>query len=364
VAVTATSASATASVTISLTPDAISIVPAAVNLHAGQKQKFVAMVASGSGENEPVTWIISPTVGKLGTDGAYEAPEVISDDGTLTVTAAAMRLGKQAIAKVTLTPKPWSGLGPLLLASYLFVVFCVVYLMIGLWPSEIPNIDALKTEQAQAQSTLDKSKLDQQKASSAGGAAGSATATSAEQPSDDVKKAQRGLDEATDELRRATSVTVNTRIAKDLNREIDLLCLVLVAGALGSFLHMAQSFSAFAGNRTLKSSWLWWYCFLPFVGAGLALVFYAAMRGGLVTIASGSTLKASDLNPFGLVAVAALAGMFSEAATTKLGEVFDTLFQTSEGEQHKDPLKPDSQNSSQPAKPSASGSSATSPASK
>jgi hypothetical protein len=282
-------------------------------------------------------------------------------------------------AKVTLTPEPWRGLGTVLLASYLFVVFCVVYLVIALWPSEIPNIDLLKANQAQAQANLDKSKLALKtelgpsspnppppggSTAKPGSTATAATDAARQEASNsllnqlktEVDNAQGALDDATDKLKEATSPTVDTRMVRRINREIDLLCLVLLAGALGSFLHMAQSFSAFAGNRTLKSSWVWWYSFLPFVGAGLALVFYAALRGGLITMASSSTLKASDLNPYGLVAAAALAGMFSEAATTKLGEVFDTLFQTSKGEQHKDPLKPDSQNSSQPAKPSAAGS--------
>ena len=345
------------------------------------------MVASGSGDAEPITWILVPEVGLLDDQGLYTAPEVIPDDGTLTVTAAARRLGKQVSSKVTLMPEPWGGLGPLLLAGYLFVVFCAVYLLVWLWPSEIPNIDALKAEQAQVQSNLDKSKLALQttlgptsptspapggSTSKPGSNATTATDSARKEAFDallkqlqtEVDSAQQAVYDATDKLNRATSPTVNTRMAKKLNREIDLLCLVLLAGALGSFLHMAQSFSAFAGNRTLKSSWVWWYCFLPFVGAGLALVLYAALRGGLITIATSSTVKATDLNPYGLVAAAALAGMFSEAATTKLGEIFDTVFQTSKGGQHKDPLKPDSQSNSQPASPSTAGSGAASTTSK
>ena len=159
VAVTATSDTETASVTISLTPDAISIVPAGVNLHARQKQRFAAMVASGAGDAEPITWILTPQVGTLDDDGLFTAPDAIPDEGTLTVTAVE-GLGRQVSAKVTLTPEPWRGLGTVLLAGYLFVVFCAVYLMIALWPSEIPNIDGLKTSQAQAQAKLDKSKLE------------------------------------------------------------------------------------------------------------------------------------------------------------------------------------------------------------
>jgi hypothetical protein len=383
VAVTGTSATDTASVSISLTPDAISIIPAAVCLHVGQEQQFVAVVASGSDDAAKVTWILTPKVGDLDDKGLYKPPVVIPDDGTLTVTAACTKLGKQASARVTLTPEPWRGFGPILLAGYLFLVFCVVYLMIDLWPSEIPSIDTLKANVAQAQSNLDKSKLALQTALAASGPGNSGTAnppkagaparppdtstdTTTEQARQkaskalfdqmtaDNEKAQKELDDATKKLMEGTSTTVqtDTKVMGRVNREFDLLCLVLLAGALGSFLHMAQSFSAFAGNRTLKSSWVWWYCFLPFVGAGLALIFYAALRGGLITVAASSGVKTSDLNPYGLVVAAALAGMFSEAATTKLGEVFDTVFQTSKGDQNKDPLKPDSQSSSQAPKAS------------
>jgi len=380
VAITATSSIDTASVTLALTPNAISIVPATVCLHAGQPQQFEAIAPTGY----EVTWTFSPQVGTM-TGAVYTAPDPIPDDGTLTVTATSKQLGIHADAKVTLTPEPWRGLGPVLLAAYLFLVFSVVYLMIELWPGEIPNIDLLKADQATAQSNLDKSTLALQNAlatvsgstnsnpTNNGGAAASKTAgaspdttpagSARQQASDallrkltaDNTQAQQALDVANGKLTQATSATVDTRIRMHFNREIDLLCLVLLAGALGSFLHMAQSFSAFAGNRTLKSSWVWWYAFLPFVGAGLAMVLYAALRGGLITVATSSGVKATDLNPYGLVAAAALAGMFSEAATTKLGEVFDTLFQTSKGEQNKDPLKPDSQSSQPAAKPGATG---------
>jgi hypothetical protein len=112
---------------------------------------------------------------------------------------------------------------------------------------------------------------------------------------------------------------------------------------------MAQSYSEYIGNRTLKSSWAWWYSLGPFIGAGLAVVFYAAMRGGFMAIATGSNAKASELNPFGLVAVAALAGMFSKAATIKLGELFDTLFKSDKAKESKDPVVGSSQSSNQPA---------------
>jgi hypothetical protein len=142
---------------------------------------------------------------------------------------------------------------------------------------------------------------------------------------------------------------VETILAHKINRELDLLCLVLLAGALGAFLHMAQSFTDYIGNRTLKGQWASWYYFRPFIGAGLAFVLYALVRGGFMAVATGTNAKASELNPFGLVGVAALAGMFSKAATMKLGEVFDTLFKTKAAEESKDKLVKPSATANQPA---------------
>jgi len=109
-------------------------------------------------------------------------------------------------------------------------------------------------------------------------------------------------------------------------REVDMLLLVLIAGALGSFAHGARSFVDFVGNRTLRASWSAWYLLYPFIGATLALIFYLAVRGGFMTTSAGSTGK--DVNLYGLTAISGLVGMFSKQATTKLSELFSTLFKT------------------------------------
>ncbi len=110
--------------------------------------------------------------------------------------------------------------------------------------------------------------------------------------------------------------------------DVQLLMLVMVAGALGSFLHTATSFTDFVGNDKLTRSWLWWYLMKPFIGMGLAVIFYLVIRGGFL---SGGT-EAGKVNIYGIAALAGLTGMFSKQATDKLGEVFTTLFQTKPGE--------------------------------
>jgi hypothetical protein len=116
-----------------------------------------------------------------------------------------------------------------------------------------------------------------------------------------------------------------------------LLVLVMVTGALGSFVHTATSFSDFVGNQKLSTNWVWWYVLRPFIGMALAAIFYVAIRAGFL---SGGG-QPNTINLFGLTAVAGMVGMFSKQATDKLSEVFNTLFRTAPGggdEQRKDGL--------------------------
>jgi hypothetical protein len=108
-----------------------------------------------------------------------------------------------------------------------------------------------------------------------------------------------------------------------ITREVQLLLLAVCAGALGSYLHAIQSLADFIGNRTLITSWFWWYITRPFLGMAMALIFYAVLRGGFL---AGTPADAKIVNPFGVVVVGALVGMFADKAAQKLSEIFDTLF--------------------------------------
>jgi len=110
--------------------------------------------------------------------------------------------------------------------------------------------------------------------------------------------------------------------------ESGLLLLVVIAAALGSYIHASTSFVSYVGNKSLVMSWAWWYILRPFIGIALALVFYFVIRGGL--LAGGS--NARDVSVFGITAIAGLVGMFSKQATDKLNEVFNNLFSTKSGE--------------------------------
>jgi IPT/TIG domain len=104
-----------------------------------------------------------------------------------------------------------------------------------------------------------------------------------------------------------------------------LILLVIIAGALGSFIHSATSFSDYVGNRKFVSSWAWWYVLRSFVGIALALTLYFVVRAGFVTAG------ADAMSPFGIATLAALAGLFSKQATDKLEEVFTTMFRPAPG---------------------------------
>ena len=108
-------------------------------------------------------------------------------------------------------------------------------------------------------------------------------------------------------------------IRLNLDQEHRLFVVVAVTGALGGLIHSARSLYAYVGDRALLRSWLLFYLSLPFIGAGLAVLFYLILRGGLIT---GT---AAEVNFFGFAAISALVGLFTPQAALKLQEIFTTL---------------------------------------
>jgi hypothetical protein len=123
-----------------------------------------------------------------------------------------------------------------------------------------------------------------------------------------------------------------------LAADVRLLILVLLAGSLGAYVHAAQSFASYIGNRKFKKQWAWWYILRLPVGAVLALFVYFTARGGLLTGTTPSS-KTDDLNIFGIMTFAALAGLFSKQVVDKMAEVFTNFFQSSQDSQRKDKLE-------------------------
>ena len=108
--------------------------------------------------------------------------------------------------------------------------------------------------------------------------------------------------------------------------------MAIIGGAIGSYLHVSQSFAAYVGNRQACGSWVWRYLLRTPIGACLGVMMYIVVRAGL--LAGGDAPSV-----YGVLAFAALAGWFSKQATDKLAEVFDTLFKSENKPQLKDKLK-------------------------
>jgi len=122
-----------------------------------------------------------------------------------------------------------------------------------------------------------------------------------------------------------------------VSAELRLILLVMVVGALGSYVHAATSFANFMGNRRMELSWGWWYILRPFIGLSLALIFYFVIRAGLFSTGA----KTGDISTFGIAAVSGLVGMFSKQAISKLKDLFDNLFKAEELEDRLSNPKPE-----------------------
>ncbi len=104
--------------------------------------------------------------------------------------------------------------------------------------------------------------------------------------------------------------------------ELCLILLVILSSCLGSYVHVTTSFVNYVGNKSFKTSWIWWYILSILIGIALALMFSFTLRGGLLTSQSTDQF----INPFGIAGISGIVGLFSRQATEKLREVFDTLF--------------------------------------
>ena len=120
--------------------------------------------------------------------------------------------------------------------------------------------------------------------------------------------------------RSAEPVTNNIRGRIHLNTI--LLILVALMGFLGCMVHISTSFTTFVGNETFKKSWVLWYSVKPFTASALAIIVYFIIRAGFLNYASG----ASGISLYGILAISAMTGLFTDIATMKLKEVFEVLF--------------------------------------
>ena len=108
----------------------------------------------------------------------------------------------------------------------------------------------------------------------------------------------------------------------DVATDTLFFAIVALAGALGGLVHTLRSFSMYVGTRYLRWSWIPFNLLLPMDGALGGTVFYLVFRGGLFSTSTSAT----DANPYGFAAVAALVGLFSEQAIEKLRHIAKEMF--------------------------------------
>jgi hypothetical protein len=341
----------------------VAIIPASVSLKAGESQHFEATDLGDPAK--AVTWVISPGVGEMQA-GSYMAPSTVKDPAVVTITAkSAVDQTKVASASVHLVPGQPSWAWVLTVGVYLTGLFLLAWPLVISWPpppadrtafdqSTAANTAAeslAKTKELVAQVALETAQKSAEGAKNA--PEGSALRTQAardqsasEQAAKEKAEAQEDrLDKLAAQRVEAEKFAAQEDRVKTLfgpvSRDVDLLLLVLLAGALGAWIHVGRSYVDFVGNRTFRVTWIPWYLLHPLLGSGLALIFYLSVRGGFFITGT----KGSDVNPYGITAVAALVGLFSKQATNKLAEVFDTLFRSDKGKDLKDKLDPQAKTS-------------------
>jgi len=101
-----------------------------------------------------------------------------------------------------------------------------------------------------------------------------------------------------------------------------MLVLVLLAGGLGSYIHVATSFSYHIAKGDFEPHWYWWYWMRIPIGATLALVTMMIIEGDLFI----PPTAANDPTPFTTIGIAALIGLVSRHAVEKLRDIFDVVF--------------------------------------
>lgn len=149
-------------------------------------------------------------------------------------------------------------------------------------------------------------------------------------------KDSAGVKKDSGELKKINETLTNIRAGKHVTAGVSsstgnagrihlntlLLILVSTMGFLGNMIHIAASFTSFVGNGTFKKSWILWYFVKPFTAAALALIVYFIIRAGFIGYGS----DASSVSLYGVLCLAALAGLFTDNATLKLKEIFDVVF--------------------------------------
>ncbi len=101
-----------------------------------------------------------------------------------------------------------------------------------------------------------------------------------------------------------------------------VLYTVMLSAVIGGCVYSLYETAASEGWKDFHREWTAWYLLRPFIAAGLGLIVYFLVRGGLLTASAGL----SSMNLSGMAGLAGLVGLFAEQFMKKLKDVADELF--------------------------------------
>ncbi len=202
--------------------------------------------------------------------------------------------------------------------ALIIIPIILIFLIIALWPPPTPSgpVDA----------GIDKLDQPQQEQK----APGTTGTTQTGEPGDSPPPQQTNRED--NSMENGEGAEEGGIIGLNMPFQLRMILLVLLGGALGSYIHVATSYSYYIGFNKFDMDWFWWYLLRIPMGAVLALIFLMLIQGGMFTVPDSG----SGSEPLTLIGLSALVGMFSRQATEKLKEVFDIIFKTRESEMNKE----------------------------
>jgi Na+-driven multidrug efflux pump len=106
--------------------------------------------------------------------------------------------------------------------------------------------------------------------------------------------------------------------------ELLLAVTTVLAGFIGACVYSLYAIILHLSppKKDFDKNWTGWYVLRPIVGAGLALIVYVLIRGGLLSVGS----NVSNLNFLGFTGFSFIVGLFTEPTMHKLNDLADTMF--------------------------------------
>ena len=103
----------------------------------------------------------------------------------------------------------------------------------------------------------------------------------------------------------------------EMRNEVHLALVVLVMGFLGGTTNDFWWLSYRSAMGEMKARQFITYLGHPWISAGVALIFYGVLRGGLISGPGGT----KEVNSYGIAGVSGVVGLFANSVITKLGAV-------------------------------------------